>query len=179
MKIAIISSSLNDKSQSLILSSYAQDYLSNSQNVNAELINMQNYPLPLCCPDDVYIDKNVVKIESLIASADSIIFSTPIYNYEVNSVLKNLLDLTGKAWNEKIIGMMCTAGGYNSYMAVMSFANSLMLNFRCIIVPRFVYATNKAFDTENEKITDLKIVKRVEELSDKIVSITKALNTKV
>jgi FMN reductase len=71
--------------------------------------------------------------------------------------------------------MMCTGGGNNSYMAVMSFANSLMLNFRCIIVPRFVYATNNSFDRDKIKITDLKIIRRVEELSDRIVSLGKAL----
>ena len=30
-------------------------------------------------------------------------------------------------------------------MAIMPLANSLMLDFRCLIVPRFVYATKAAF----------------------------------
>ena len=40
------------------------------------------------------------------------------------------------------MGFLCTAGGAGSYMSVMSFANSLMLDFRCWIVPRFLYLTN-------------------------------------
>ena len=37
------------------------------------------------------------------------------------------------------------AGGDSSYMSIMALANSLMLDFRCVIVPRFVYATDAAF----------------------------------
>jgi hypothetical protein len=31
---------------------------------------------------------------------------------------------------------------------VMSMANSLMLDFRCLIIPRFVYATRNDFDDQ-------------------------------
>jgi len=177
MKIAIISSSLNKKSHSLILSEYAKECLIQKQNVDVQIINMKEYLLPLCCPEEAFDDPNVVKLESLLASVDSIIISTPIYNYEVNSVLKNLRDLTGRAWKDKLIGMMCSAGGFNSYMAVMSFANSLMLNFRCIIVPRFVYASSDSFDNEKRVIRDTKIKKRIEELTEKVVNLTRALAT--
>jgi FMN reductase len=39
----------------------------------------------------------------------------------------------------KTVGFLISAGGHGSYMSVMPFANSLMLDFRCWIVPRFVY----------------------------------------
>jgi len=175
MKIAIISSSLRKKSHSLVLSTYASAYLENTHQFNTDLINMQDYPLPLCCPDDAYSDANVIKLKSMIESADSVIFSTPIYNYEVNSVLKNLLDLTGEAWHDKLVGMMCSAGGSRSYMAVMSFANSLMLNFRCLIVPRFVYATKNDFNSAGKEISNDKIKMRIEEICDRMVKLTRAL----
>jgi NAD(P)H-dependent FMN reductase len=175
MKIAIVSSSLNKKSQSLILGEYAKEYLIKNYNIEVTLIDMKEYPLPLCCSEVALDESNVLKLKKLLSSADSIIFSTPIYNYVVSSVLTNLLDLTGDAWKEKLIGMMCTAGGSNGYMAVMTFANSLMLNFKCIIVPRFVYASQNAFNTDKREIKDSKIKKRVEELSDKMVALTQAL----
>ncbi len=175
MKIAIISSSLRKKSHSLVLGTYARDYLENNHKLNIDLINMQDYPLPLCCPEEAYNDANVIRLKSMIESVNSVIFSTPIYNYEVNSVLKNLLDLTGKAWYDKLVGMMCSAGGSRSYMAVMSFANSLMLNFRCLIVPRFVYATKDDFNSAGKEITDGQIKLRIEEICDRMVNLTKAL----
>jgi FMN reductase len=61
----------------------------------------------------------------------------------------------------------------SSYMSVMAYANSLMLDFRCVIIPRFVYATGDAFDGEN--MTDKKISERIEQVADELVRFTKAL----
>ena len=58
-------------------------------------------------------------------------------------------------------------------MSVMAYANSLMLDFRCVIIPRFVFATSEAFDGEN--ITDKKITERVEKVANDLVRFTKAL----
>ena len=54
-------------------------------------------------------------------------------------------------------------GGRAAYMAVMSLANSLMLDFRCLIIPRFVYAQSDAFN--GSKICNQAIVKRIDELA--------------
>lgn len=175
MKIVIISSSLTNESNSLILAKYAHKYLNEKTNIEVRLINLQDHPLPLCCPDDAEMNKNVIWLEKIISAADILIFSTPIYNYDVNAALKNLLDLTGKAWNEKLIGMMCSAGGKNSYMAVMGFATSLMLNFRCIIIPRFVYASDEAFDDVKNEISSNKIINRIKELCETTLRLGKAL----
>lgn len=53
--------------------------------------------------------------------------------------------MAGDAWNEKVIGFVAAAGGDRAYMATMGLANSLMLDFRCVVVPRFVYASRAAF----------------------------------
>jgi FMN reductase len=57
----------------------------------------------------------------------------------------------------------------------MAYANSLMLDFRCVIIPRFAFATSNAFDTE--QITDKKITERIKEVADELVRFTKALRT--
>ena len=72
-------------------------------------------------------------------------------------------------------GFLCAAGGMGSYMSVMAYANSLMLDFRCVIIPRFVFATSDAFDGDN--ISDNKVVKRIEALADELVRFTKALRS--
>ncbi len=68
----------------------------------------------------------------------------PVYNYDVNAVAKNFIELMGEdALGNKTVGFMLSAGGGGSYMAVMPFANSLMLDFRCWIVPRFLYVSRR------------------------------------
>ncbi|MES1168133.1 MAG: NAD(P)H-dependent oxidoreductase, partial [Oleiharenicola lentus] len=88
---------------------------------------------------------------------------TPIYNYDGNAALKNLIELTGRAWENKVVGFLCAAGGVASYMSIMPLANSLMLDFRCVVVPRFVYATDAAF--ADGRLVDADQLRRVAELA--------------
>jgi FMN reductase len=87
----------------------------------------------------------------------------PIYNYASGASAKNLIELTGSAWSDKVVGFLCAAGGHSSYMSILGLANSLMLDFRCLINPRFVYTDGSAF--EGGQITDSEIKKRIEELA--------------
>jgi len=58
-------------------------------------------------------------------------------------------------------------------MSVMAYANSLMLDFRCTIIPRFVYATGEAFDDSG--VTDRKVAKRIEELAREVIRYVRGL----
>lgn len=49
---------------------------------------------------------------------------------------------------EKSVGFLCAAGGDRSYMSPIAFANSLKLDFRRLIIPRFVYCTKADFDDD-------------------------------
>ena len=73
----------------------------------------------------------------------------------------------------RVLAFLCAAGGNSSYMAVMAYANSLMLDFRTVIVPRFVYATGDAFD--GDKVADKKVVTRIEQVADELIRFTEAL----
>ena len=53
--------------------------------------------------------------------------------------------MTGAAWSEKPVGFLCTAGARSSYMSPIGLANSLMFDFRSLIIPRFVYAVKDDF----------------------------------
>ena len=58
-------------------------------------------------------------------------------------------------------------------MSVMAYANSLMLDFRTVIIPRFVYATGDSF--EGEKLVEKKVVSRIEQVADELIRFTAAL----
>ncbi len=131
------------------------------------------FDFPFCGEEGAYEHKNVNYIKSELASSDAIIVSGPVYNYGVNALTKNILDLTGEAWTDKPIGFLCTAGGQASYMSIMGFANSLMLNFRCLIVPRFVYAVSNTIDVEKREINDKEIIDRINQLITQIEKIAR------
>ena len=58
-------------------------------------------------------------------------------------------------------------------MSVMAYANSLMLDFRCVVIPRFVFATGDAFDDDN--VIDAKVTRRIEQVAAELVRFATAL----
>lgn len=144
MPLLVLSSSLNSESNSRTLAREAHRVLAAAGH-EATFLDLRDLPLPLCDGGNAYAHPHVAQARTAIAAADGILLATPVYNYDANAAAKNLIELTGKAWGNKVVGFACAAGGHGSYMSIMALANSLMLDFRCIVVPRFVYATERDF----------------------------------
>lgn len=172
--ILVISSSLHPDSRSRILARACADRL-RSIDEEVQMFDLSQSPLPQCDGATAYGDPNVQQLAKLIEQADAILLASPVYNYDVNSAAKNAVELTGRAWTGKVVGMMLAAGGQGSYMSAMGLANSLMLDFRCLIVPRFIYATGDAF--EGEQLADDDMQQRVNLLVDETLKIAKAMAT--
>src|SRR5262245_53909767 len=173
-KHLVISTSGNPDSNSRRMGRTAFAHLQR-EKVAGDWIDIREMDLPRCDADKCYGIPSSKKLSATIEAADGIIIAAPVYNYDVAAATKNMIELTGSAWQDKIVGFLCAAGGMGSYMSVMAYANSLMLDFRCVIIPRFVFATSDAFDGDN--ITDKKVVGRIETLADEVVRFTNALRT--
>ncbi len=98
----------------------------------------------------------------------------PVYNFNASSGAKNIVELGGRMLYDKTLGFLCASSGRNSYMSVMSLANSLMLDFRCYIIPKFVYATKNDFEEGN--IVNPEIKSRIEELGSELIRVSSALS---
>jgi FMN reductase len=168
----VVSSSLNPASRSRVL---AEEAFHRLQALTPEvvLVDLAEYCLPVCDGGACYDDAKVKRLAEMIQQARGILVATPIYNYDVNAAAKNLVELTGEAWEDKVVGFLCAAGGKVSYMAVMGLANSLMLDFRTFILPRFVFATGASF--ENGRLADPKVDERMAELVESLVRVSEAL----
>ena len=169
MSYLIISTSLRPGSRSRIMAKSLENSID-----NVEFFDLQDNPLPMCDGDECYDLPEVLEFREKVKNADGIIMATPVYNFNVSSGAKNIVELGGSMLYDKIFGFMCAAGGRNGYMSVMSLSNSLMLDFRCYIIPKFVYATKHDF--ENEKIINKDIEERIEELGNELIRVSEALN---
>lgn len=172
MKFLVISASLNPESNSRLLARTAHAELTAAGH-DVTLLDLRELPLPLCDGSTAYKHPGTATARALISGADGILVTTPIYNYDANAALKNLVELTGKAWENKVVGFACAAGGGSSYMGIMALANSLMLDFRCTIVPRFVYSTEADFS--GETITNADVARRTQELATALARYAAAL----
>lgn len=195
MNILILSCSLNPQSRSRRLAELARDLLvaqdgpgeaprddaspqrdpkkSLKTGLHVAFVDLASTPLPFCDGAAAYGHEGVGPLAAKIEGASGIILASPIYNFDVNAAAKNVVELTGRKWTGKVVGFLCAAGGQGSYMSVMGLANSLMLDFRCVVVPRFVYATGGAFDETS--VTDPTVRERVAELTTTVTRLAKAV----
>ena len=174
MSLLVISCSLDPDSRSRLMARHAVEILQ-KHDTEAALLDLQETPLPMCDGSTVYDDPQVLAVTRQIKQADGLLVAAPVYNFDVNAAAKNLLELTHKAWDEQIVGFLLAAGGQSSYMSVMGFANSLMLDYRCLILPKFVYALGAAF--EEGKVEDAMVAARIEELAQTLIAVSSALKT--
>lgn len=174
MSYLVFSCSLKADSNSRRLAHMAYERL-NALEVPAELIDLREWSLPFCDAGDCYGHPHVTEMAGKVAAAKGILLATPIYNYDVSATAKNLLELTGSHWQGKTVGFLCAAGGRRSYMSVMAFANSLMLDFRCLVVPRFVYADDAVFAEPAQR--DRTLAPRVAEVCKTLVALAPVYRT--
>jgi len=171
-KYLVVSSSGNPSSNSRKMGRVAFRYLRKA-NTDCDWLDLAEMDLPLCDADACYAHPSAKKLNLAIDEADGVIVAAPVYNYDVSASAKNMIELTGSAWEDKVVGFLCAAGGMSSYMSVMAYANSLMLDFRCVVIPRFVFATGDAFD--DDIVTDAKVTRRIEEVAAELVRFATAL----
>lgn len=143
------------------------------RGADCDWLDLSELDLPLCDAHACYEHPDAQKANAAVERAQGVIIAAPVYNYDVSASAKNLIELTGSAWEDKIVGFLCAAGGMSSYMSVMAYANSLMLDFRCVIIPRFVYATGHAF--AHGELKDEKVIERIEQVSAELLRFTQAL----
>ena len=165
MKQLIVSCSLSPGSRSALLAEHLREAVARLGD-EVELVDLRQVELPLCDAGPCYADPTAVRLKQAVSQAAAVTIATPIYNFETGGATRNLIALTGDAWTEKVVGFVCAAGGQGSYMAIMSLANSLMLDFRAVIVPRFVYATGAAF--EKDELIDDQVRERIGQLATEL-----------
>ena len=174
MKHLVISTGLRNKGNSWAMGNHLCSWLESNEQ-QTELLALRNYDIPIC-DGKTYLEHPTTKLFCYnFKSADGLVISTPVYNYDANAAAKNFIELTGKAWENKTVGFLCAAGGEKSYMSIMSLANSLMLDFRCIIIPRFVYASGGVFN--DGAIIDDGVKQRIDELAAEMIRFTTSLNS--
>ncbi len=171
MSILVVSCSLNPDSNSFALAEHVTTEL-RAAGAEVQLVDLRTHALPIC-DGETCTNASVDELTTRVQAADAILLAVPIYNFDVNAAAKNLVEHTGSAWEGKVVGFLAAAGGQASYMSLMPLANSLMLDFRCLIVPRFVYATGGDF--ADGRVTSARIAGRIAQLAGEALRLAGAL----
>ncbi|MFT5883500.1 MAG: FMN reductase [Crocinitomicaceae bacterium] len=163
--VTIIATSLNSDSKSQELARLFQEKLG---SVSSELVDLRDLDLPFAGTNEGWSSADAGKLKEAVGRASHVVFAVPIYCYDVNAAAKNVIELIGRSFTKKVVGFICSAGGDGSYMSVMGFANHLMLDFRSVIVPRFVYATGESWNADGSLKEDVqqRVASLVDDLSE-------------
>lgn len=170
--VLVVSCSLNPASRSHALALAAGEALG-AIGAPHELLDLREWDLPICDGKACYDHPSIGPVTEKVDVAAAILIASPVYNYDLNAAVKNFVELTGRAWGEKPVGFLCAAGGHRSYMSPIGLANSLMFDFRCHIVPRYVYATKDDFTARHEPGPELAV--RVRQVAQAAVDLAAAL----
>ena len=99
---------------------WVYDYLSGLEGVEAELLDLKEYPMPLfdseispAWANRKYNNEVVQRWSAKIDAADGYIIVSPEYNHGYSSAIKNALDWIGPEWYRKPVGFVSygSAGG--------------------------------------------------------------------
>ncbi len=88
----------------------------------------------------------------------------PVYCYSVSGPLKNFIDITSGAMEKKIAGILCNAGGKQSYMASADLSNILAYESHVTTVQPIVYSSYEDYDEQT--LTSNKVKSKIRELVD-------------
>src|SRR5436189_5327376 len=118
-KHLVISTSGNPDSNSRRMGRVALAHLQ-KKKIDCDWIDIREMDLPLCDADKCYGMPGSKKLSAAIHHADGILIAAPVYNYDVAAATKNMIELTGSAWENKIVGFVCAAGRLATSISVLA-----------------------------------------------------------
>jgi NAD(P)H-dependent FMN reductase len=141
VKYGVINGSLNPESKGEILSKKALEY-GESLGMDISYLDMKLFSdLPFCDGSSSYSHPKVKELYDLFYPLDGFIYSFPVYNYTGNAFMKNLVELIGKVFTNKVLGLCAMAGSDVSFLSPFFLTHSFVADFQTIIVPKYVLAS--------------------------------------
>ena len=139
-QVVLLQGSLNKESRTAILIQHAEEELNNG-GLKTEVIDLRNIQMDFCDgrPLKEYHPEMQQAYQTLEA-ADAFIIGMPVYCYSVSGPLKNFIDITSGAMENKIAGILSSAGGRQSYMATADLSNILAYESHVTTVQPIIYA---------------------------------------
>ena len=145
-KIVIVQGSLNPESKTATLVEETEKVLQ-SRNIEFETLDLRSLKLQFCDGRSLAdYNEDMQKAYRILESADAIIFAMPVYCWSMSGVVKNLIDITAGALENKVAGILCNAGGNRSFMSSADLINVLYYESGMMTVHPVVYTSYEDFE---------------------------------
>ena len=169
--IILIQGSLNKNSKTSIIIDEVITILKDKK-INYELIDLKKLELQFCDGRDLKeYNQDLQNAYKTMEVGKAYIIGMPVYCYSVSGPLKNFLDITCGAMENKVSGIVCNAGGIMSYLASAELMKILSYEVSCLSIQPTVYAWGNDF--KDGKIVNEKVLKKANEMVSKLISLIK------
>ena len=170
-KLVLIQGSLNPNSKTALILDEVANVLK-EKNINYEIIDLRKLNLEFCDGRDLKeYNQDLQNVYKQIESANGYVIGMPVYCYSVSGVLKNFLDITCSAMENKVTGIVCNAGGVMSYLASADLMKILPYEVHVLTVQPTVYAYGNDF--KDGKIVNEKVLHKAVHMVERLMEIIK------
>lgn len=144
-KIVIVQGSLNPESKTALVVAQTEKELQ-SRDIEFETLDLRSLELQFCDGRSLAdYNEDMQKAYRILESADACILAIPVYCWSMSGVVKNLIDITAGALENKVAGILCNAGGNRSYMSSADLINVLYYESGVMTVHPIVYTSYEDF----------------------------------
>ena len=171
----LISFSLNPNSKSYKAIKYAGNYLK-SIDSDFKFIDMREYELPFYNGiDNVLHNDRVKELFNIFNKVEKIIIATPVYNFDVNAVLKNFIDwlsvirYKNKLLHRQVVGIIGAMGSEKSFTSLLPSLTNFQFSLGFYLLPKIVMCVPMDFIEEGNKV-NINLENRIKSLCDTMLS---------
>lgn len=172
-QVVLIQGSLNKESRTASLIQNVAEEMKHA-GLKAEVLDLRNIQMEFCDgrPLKEYHPEMQQAFQTL-DEAEAFIIGMPVYCYSVSGPLKNFIDITSGAMENKVAGIVCTAGGRQSYMASAHLSNILAYESHVTTLQPIIYT--HAEDYTDQTLSSDRIKTKIQQLTNHL---TQHLNNK-
>ena len=175
----IVSASLDPESRSeRIARRYCEALV--VRGVASTFVTLKDYAIPdFDNPSELPPDCQI--LHRMVLDAEAVVLAGPIYNWGSSAELKRFIEFVGTtppdgtrrgAFFDKIVTFIASAGLPHGYMGFAPTMASMILDFKCIINPYYVFVHNQHWDAGR---IDDDASRRIERSADVLVALMRAL----
>ena len=157
-KVVIIQGSLNPQSKTAIVVQEAEKILRQFDGIDCQTLDLRCFEIQFCDGRKLQdYSSDTKKAYEIVQESDALIIGMPVYCYSVSGPLKNLIDITSSAMENKVAGILCNTGSSMSYLASADLSKILAYESQVLSVQPVVCSSYEDFKDgklENQKVHD-------------------------
>jgi len=171
-KVLIIQGSLNPKSKTAIVAQEVEKILHRCDGIDCQTLDLRYFEIQFCDGRKLKdYGSDTQKAYDMVQESDGLIIGMPVYCYSVSGPLKNLIDITSSAMENKVAGIFCTTGSSMSYLASADLAKILAYESQVLSVQPVVCSSYEDF--KNGKLDSQKVQDKLNAMIEALISLLK------